>query len=97
MLSASLVLSLPLFALLVLFPSLPPPLPPPLSLSPGYRLLWYAQAAVKREPLAIWGDVGKNAEEQDVLRSLKEAFEVEKPIHVLTLKAHSHDPCVNAH
>ena len=54
-------------------PSLPPSLPP------HYRLLWYAQAAVKREPLAVWGEVGKNTEEQDVLRSLKEAFEVNKP------------------
>ena len=58
---------------------------PPFSLSAGYRLLRYVQAAVKREPLAIWEDVGKNAEEQDVLRSLKEAFEVDKLIHVLTL------------
>ena len=53
-------------------------LPFPHSLPPQYRLLWYAQAAVKREALAVWGEVGKNTEEQDVLRSLKEAFEVSK-------------------
>ena len=57
------------------------PLPSPLT---QYRLLWYAQAAVKREALVVWGEVGKKSEEKDVLSSLKEAFEVVIILHELS-------------
>ena len=40
------------------------------------RLLSYAESAVKREDAVIWFESGRNEEENEIIKSLTEAFEV---------------------
>ncbi|XP_019852083.1 PREDICTED: uncharacterized protein LOC109581992 isoform X1 [Amphimedon queenslandica] len=41
----------------------------------SFRLLSYAESAIKREPISSWFDVGVTAEEKEILQLLTKAFE----------------------
>ena len=44
----------------------------------SFRLLSYAESAVKRQPISGWFEVGTNEEETEILQSLTKAFEVSR-------------------
>ena len=48
----------------------------------SFRLLSYAESAIKREPISSWFDVGANQEEKDILQSLTKAFEVKYHLNI---------------